>query len=82
MYRKEFLQSILAILTMGTLSSFKNFTDNLPLQNKKLPVLFTSHGSPMDIVAPKEERPFWNTLFELGTKHRLNYFLHLDLPSL
>ena len=73
MDRKEFLQSIIATMAMGTLSSFKNFTDKLPVQNKKLPVLFTSHGSPMDIVAPKEERPFWNTLFELGKNLQKNY---------
>ena len=32
-----------------------------------MPVLFTSHGNPMDIPLTKEERPFWNTLHELGT---------------
>ncbi len=31
-----------------------------------MPVLFTSHGNPMDIPLSKEERPFWNSLFELG----------------
>ncbi len=31
-----------------------------------MPVLFTSHGNPMDIPLSKEERPFWNALFELG----------------
>ena len=31
-----------------------------------MPVLFTSHGSPMDIPLSKEEKPFWNSLFELG----------------
>lgn len=51
---------------MGTLSSFKNFTDTLPVQDRKMPVLFTSHGNPMDIPVSRQERPFWNTLFELG----------------
>jgi len=66
MNRKEFIQKILALSVMGSLSSFKNFTDTLPNQSKKMPVLFTSHGSPMDIPLSKEERPFWNSLFELG----------------
>lgn len=51
---------------MGTLSSFKKFTDELPRQDKKMPVLFTSHGNPMDIPLSKDERPFWNALSELG----------------
>ena len=51
---------------MGTLSSFKNFTNKLPAQRKLMPVLFTSHGNPMDIPVSPQERPFWNSLFELG----------------
>lgn len=51
---------------MGTLKTFENFTDSLPIQGKRMPVLFTSHGNPMDIPLSKEERPFWNALFELG----------------
>jgi len=31
-----------------------------------MPVLFTSHGSPMDIPLKKEEYPFWKSLHELG----------------
>lgn len=58
---------------MGTLSSFKNFTDKLSVQNKKLPVLFTSHGSVMDIPVSTEERPFWNALFELGKDLQKNF---------
>ncbi len=66
MQRKEFIRSILAFSAMPSLSSFKNFTDSLPNQGKKMPVLFTSHGNPFDIIKTKEERPFWNTLYELG----------------
>jgi 4,5-DOPA dioxygenase extradiol len=51
---------------MGSLKTFKNFTDSLLKQSQKMPVLFTSHGSPMDIPLSKEERPFWNSLYELG----------------
>ena len=66
MERKEFIKSLAALTAMSTLSSFKSFTDNLPVQSKKMPVLFTSHGSPMDIPLTHEQSPFWNTLFELG----------------
>jgi 4,5-DOPA dioxygenase extradiol len=51
---------------MGSLHSFKNYTDTLQTQSQRMPVLFTSHGGPMDIPYSKEERPFWNSLFELG----------------
>ena len=66
MERKEFLKSILALTAMGTLSSFKNFSESLPIQRKKMPVLFTSHGNPMDIPVPREQRIFWQKLHELG----------------
>lgn len=73
MKRKEFLHSIFALTAMGTLGSFKNFTDELPKQGKKMPVVFTSHGNPMDIPMSKEERPFWNTLYNLGVDLQQNY---------
>ncbi|MCB9226996.1 MAG: dioxygenase [Chitinophagales bacterium] len=74
MNRKEFLKkSILAFATMSTLNSLKAFTNTLPKQGKRMPVLFTSHGNPMDIPLSKEERPFWNTLFELGKDLQKNY---------
>ena len=73
MQRKEFLQTILTFSALGTLSSFRSFTDHLPLQNKKMPVLFTSHGNPMDIPVSRDERPFWKTLYELGVDLQNNY---------
>ena len=74
MDRKEFLQkSILAFAAMNTLGSLKAFTDTLPIQGKRMPVLFTSHGNPMDIPLSKDERPFWNKLFELGKDLQKNY---------
>jgi len=66
MERKDFLHSMAAISAMGSLSSFKSFTDTLPAQGKRMPALFTSHGSPMDIPLSKDERPFWNALHQLG----------------
>ena len=35
-----------------------------------MPVLFTSHGSPMDIPVSREKRPFWNALYLLGKELR------------
>lgn len=73
MERKDFLKTILAFSSMGTLSSFKLFTDKLPFQSKRMPVLFTSHGNPMDIPVSRDKRPFWNTLFELGQELQNHY---------
>ncbi len=73
MERKDFLKTLLAFSAMGTLNSFKSFADALPVQSKRMPVLFTSHGNPMDIPVPREERTFWNTLFELGKELQQNY---------
>lgn len=70
MNRTKFLQSLLA---MGTLSSFKNYTDSLQVQSSQMPVLFTSHGSPMDIPLSKEQRPFWNALHNLGEELQGKY---------
>ena len=58
---------------MGTLNEFKQFTDGLPVQSKMMPVLFTSHGNPMDIPMSREQRPFWNTLFQLGKALQLEH---------
>lgn len=73
MNRKDFIKNAIAVSVMGTLGSFKTFTDGLPKQSKKMPVLFTSHGSPMDIPLSKEERPFWNALYNLGLDLQDNY---------
>ncbi len=58
---------------MGTLGGFKQFTDNLPKQGKRTPVLFTSHGSPMDIPLSESERPFWAMLAKLGKDLQKNH---------
>lgn len=73
MDRKAFIKQLLIAGTMGTLSSFKRFTDELPKQNKRMPVLFTSHGNPMDIPLSRDERKFWMTLYNLGTDLKKNY---------
>jgi len=68
MKRDEFMQKMLGLSAISTLGGLKTFADALPLQSRKMPVLFTSHGSPMDITRTREERPFWNALYELGKK--------------
>jgi 4,5-DOPA dioxygenase extradiol len=76
MERKDFLKLMaLAPLSLSAmnLKEFEKLTTGLPSQSRKLPVLFTSHGNPMDIPMSKEERPFWNTLFELGKDLQKNY---------
>ncbi len=57
-------------LSAMNLKEFESLTTGLPLQGKKLPVLFTSHGSPMDIPVSREKRPFWNALYHLGKELR------------
>jgi 4,5-DOPA dioxygenase extradiol len=72
MNRKQFL-TIAGVGAMTSLSNLKAFTDTLPKQEKRMPVLFTSHGNPMDIPMTKEERPFWNKLYELGLELQKNF---------
>lgn len=66
MERKDFIKNLLTLSAIGSLSSFRSFTDMLPVQGKKMPVLFTSHGNPMDIPLSREQRPFWDALYHLG----------------
>jgi 4,5-DOPA dioxygenase extradiol len=76
MDRKDFLK-LIALAPMGVsamnLFEFNNLTGWLPNQSKLMPVLFTSHGNPMDIVKSRDERPFWNTLYNLGRDLEKNY---------
>jgi 4,5-DOPA dioxygenase extradiol len=69
MKRKNFLK-LLAVAPISAkamdLPEFGQLTRHLPTQGKRMPVLFTSHGNPMDIVKTREQRAFWNTLYKLG----------------
>jgi 4,5-DOPA dioxygenase extradiol len=58
---------------MGTLSGLRTFAETLPVQSKRMPVLFTSHGNPFDIIRSRDERPFWNRLHILGQDLKKNY---------
>ncbi len=74
MERRKFIKNTLAtILAMATLNELKAFTDALPTQSKKMPVLFTSHGNPMDIPVSRSDREFWQKLYDLGINLQKNY---------
>ncbi len=47
---------------MTTLSSFKKFTDNLPQQDQRMPVLFVGHGSPMNGIEDNEFSQRWKNM--------------------
>jgi len=76
MDRIQFLK-LMALAPMALsnikLQEFEKLANQLPTQGKRMPVLFTSHGSPMDIPLSRDERPFWKTLFELGQNLKKNY---------
>ena len=48
MQRKQFIYTIGGLITMGSLTGFKRYTDDLKEQEEKMPVLFIGHGSPMN----------------------------------
>jgi 4,5-DOPA dioxygenase extradiol len=75
MEREKFIKMVTAT-TLG-MSTFKlnaigNYINKLPA-SKKLPVLFTSHGNPMDIPLPYYANPFLSYLGVLGKQIRKNY---------
>lgn len=55
------------------LLELKKISDELPKQIKKMPVIFSSYGNPMDFSMTKEERPFWKALNDLGIELQNNY---------
>lgn len=58
---------------MDSPNGLKKYTDRLLFQSKKMPVLFTSHGNPMNIPLSRDELPFWNALYNLGNDLQSNY---------
>ncbi|MCI5057626.1 MAG: dioxygenase [Flavobacteriales bacterium] len=73
MRRKDFIKTVLTLSAMNSLNQLKAYSDDLPSQGKLMPVLFTSHGSPLDIPVSRDERPFWKRLYELGRTLEKNY---------
>lgn len=64
---------------MNKLTDLQKYADGLPKQSKKMPVLFTSHGNPLDIPVSREERAFWMKLFELGKDLKDTYEVNAAL---
>lgn len=58
--------------TMGISGLAKAFDGEKPT-NSKMPVLFTSHGNPMDIPLPAYGNPFLSYLGDLGKEIRTKY---------
>ncbi|HEX4876117.1 MAG TPA: 4,5-DOPA dioxygenase extradiol [Chitinophagaceae bacterium] len=62
MQRKQFIYTIGGIITMGNLSGFKQYTDDLKEQDSKMPVLFIGHGSPMNGIENNSFSRQWETM--------------------
>jgi 4,5-DOPA dioxygenase extradiol len=76
MKRGDFIKlATLAPLSFSAmnLNEFHKITSFLSNQGKKTPVLFTSHGNPMEIIVPREQSPFWTSLNVLGKDLREKY---------
>ena len=76
MKRGDFIKlATLAPLSFSAmnLNEFHKITSFLTNQGKKTPVLFTSHGNPMEIIVPREQSPFWTSLNKLGKDLREKY---------
>ena len=65
MHRKKFislLSGALIIPHMNTFSQLKRFTDDLEEQDRKMPVLFIGHGSPMNGIEDNEFSRGWSSV--------------------
>jgi 4,5-DOPA dioxygenase extradiol len=63
MNRKEFIyRSLSSLFAMSSLKSFAKMTNDLPVQDKKMPVLFMGHGSPMNGIEDNEFTRKWESI--------------------
>jgi 4,5-DOPA dioxygenase extradiol len=63
MNRNRFIKSITGgLLTMDAFKELNTLNNNLPLQDKKMPVLFMGHGSPMNGIEDNEFSKYWEKL--------------------
>ena len=53
-------------------NQFKTITDKFPV-TKKMPVLFTSHGNPMEALSDLNATPFFTSLGQVSKKIRDEY---------
>ncbi|HLP49852.1 MAG TPA: 4,5-DOPA dioxygenase extradiol [Chitinophagales bacterium] len=60
MNRLQFIHSSLAgLIGMSTLKELENFSEGLPAQGQKMPLLFVGHGSPMNAIEDNEFSQRW-----------------------
>jgi len=73
--RRDFVRNLallpIAFETMN-IKEFSKVTDGLP-SSPQLPVLFTSHGDPMDIPLGLKANPFLTSLHQIGEEIRKKY---------
>lgn len=63
MERKQFIQTTIAgVLSMTSLSAFRQFTGNLNETGQLMPVLFIGHGSPMNGIEDNEFSRRWKQM--------------------
>lgn len=62
MNRKQFIFTLFGGAMAATLGGLKHFTDSIPVQGKKMPVLFIGHGSPMNAIEDNEFNQRWRQM--------------------
>jgi 4,5-DOPA dioxygenase extradiol len=62
MQRKKFLQLISSFAMLNTISQFNSIAQDLPTHEKKMPILFIGHGSPMNAIEDNEFSNRWKKL--------------------
>lgn len=62
MNRKDFLKTMTAATGLMSLTSLRNLADDLSADEKRMPVLFVGHGSPMNGIEDNEFSRRWRTL--------------------
>lgn len=60
------------------LNALSNFSEGLP-SSDRMPVLFTSHGNPMEMLSPINATPFWKSIrdvsLDIQSKYKINAVL-------
>lgn len=63
MLRSQFIKTISGgVMTLGSIDSLNIFLDNKEKYEKKMPVLFVGHGSPMNAIENNEFSNYWKKL--------------------
>lgn len=63
MNRNTFIKSITGgLITMNAFQELNTLNNSLPVQDKKMPVLFVGHGSPMNGIEDNEFSQYWEKM--------------------